>query len=97
MLEEPAKELFARESHGSLFVVIRIILPAEADLGFGNGENPMVGDGDAMGITSQVLQDMVRPAKRRLRIDDPIVLKQGAQEALEMPFFCQRQTVTEEG
>ena len=97
MLQEAAEELCAVESHGALLAVIRIILPAEADLGFGDGENPMVGDGDPMGITSQVLQDVVWPAKRRLRIHDPIVLKQGTQESLEIAFLCQRQTVSEEG
>ncbi|OLC96527.1 MAG: hypothetical protein AUH86_09480 [Acidobacteria bacterium 13_1_40CM_4_58_4] len=31
-------------------------------LGFGDGDNPMAGDGDAMEITSQILQDMIWPA-----------------------------------
>jgi hypothetical protein len=52
VLQKPAEELGAGESHGALLVVIGIILPAEPDLGIGDGENPMVGDGDAMRITS---------------------------------------------
>ena len=66
MVQKPTEELGGGESHGALLVVIRIILPAEPDLGIGDGENPMVGDGDAMGITSQVLQNVVWTAKRRL-------------------------------
>ena len=96
MVQEAAKELFASKTHRALLVVIRVILPAEADLRFGDGENPMVGDGDAMGITSQVLQDVVWPAKWRLRIHDPIVLKQGSHESTEVAFVGERQTVAEE-
>ena len=57
----------------------------------------MIGNGDAMGITSQVLQDMVWPAKRWLRIHDPILLKQRSQESAEVVFIRQRQTLAEEG
>ena len=97
MQQETAEELGTGESHGALLVVIRIILPAEPDLGIGDGENPMVGDGDAMGIASQVLQNVVRTAKGRLGIHDPILLKQGTQESIEVALLCQRQTVAEEG
>jgi hypothetical protein len=96
VLQKPAEELGAGESHGALLVVIRIILPAEPDLRIGDGENPMVGDGDAMRIASQVLQNVVWTAKRRLRIHDPILLKQGSQEPAEVAFIRQRQTLTEE-
>src|SRR5207247_6837854 len=85
------------ESHRAFFAVICIILPTEADFGFGDGDNPMVGDGHTMGVTSQVLQDMVWPAKRRLRIHDPILLKQRSQESAEVVFIRQRQTLAEEG
>ena len=95
MLQEPAKELFTGESHGALFAVIRIIFPTEADLGFGNGEKPMVRDGDTMGITRQVLQDVIRPTEWRLGIHNPILLKQRSQESIEVALICQRQTLTE--
>ena len=72
------EELFAGESHRAFLTVIGIVLPAEADLGFGERNNPMVRDGDAMGITSQVLQDVVWSAKGWFGIDDPILLKQGS-------------------
>src|SRR5438034_4234431 len=40
-----AKKLFTSESHRAFFAVICIILPTKADFGFGDGDNPMVGDG----------------------------------------------------
>ena len=96
MLQEPAKELIAGESHGALFVVIGIILPTESNLRFGDGDNPMVGDGNTMGITSQVLKDMVWAAEWRFRIDDPILPKQRSQESAEIAFIGQHQTLAEE-
>jgi len=96
MLQEPSKELRAGESHRSLLVVIRIILPTESDFRFGDGDNPMVGNSNAMGIASQVLQDMVWPAKGWFRIHDPILPKQGAQESAEVGLVRQRYTLSEE-
>ena len=57
----------------------------------------MVGDGDAMGITGQVLEDMVWPTEGWFGIDDPILLKQRSQESAEILFIRQWQTLTEEG
>ena len=75
MLQEPSKELYAIEGHRAFLAVIGIILPTEPDLRFGDRDNPMIGDGDAMGITRQVLKNVVWPTKGWFRIDDPIVLK----------------------
>ena len=87
MAEKAAKKLFAGESHRAFFAVIGIVLPTEADLGFGDRDNPVVGDSDSMGITSQVLQDMVWSAKRWFRINDPILLKQRSQKSVEVAFI----------
>jgi hypothetical protein len=50
----------------------------------------MVGNGDAMRVTSEVLQDVLWPAKRWFRIDDPILLKQCSQESAEIAFVRRR-------
>ena len=36
-------------------------------------EQAMVGDGDAMGVAGQVLQDVLRAAEGRLGVDDPVL------------------------
>src|SRR5215510_2739682 len=97
MLQESSQELCTSESHRAHLVVICIILPTEPDVGFGDRNNPMVGNSDAMGVPRQVLQDMVWPAKGWLRIHDPILQKQSSQEPAEVTFLRQRQTLTEEG
>ena len=95
MLKKAPEKLFTSESHRPFLVVILVIPPTEADLGFGNGEKPMVRDGDTMGITRQVLQDVIRPTEWRLGIHNPILLKQRSQESIEVALICQRQTLTE--
>jgi hypothetical protein len=48
MLEEAAQELLRRERHGALLAAMRVVLPAEGDSGVGDGEQAMVGDGEAL-------------------------------------------------
>jgi hypothetical protein len=70
VLKKTAEKLLTRESHRPFLVVILVIPPTEADLRFVVRKKPVIGDGHAMRITSQILQDMFWTAKRRLRVDD---------------------------
>jgi hypothetical protein len=58
-----------------------VVLPAEAHLVVIDREQSMVGDRDAMGVTCQVLQNVLGPAKRGLGLHDPLLPEQGAQES----------------
>ena len=49
----------------------------------------MVGDGDAMGIASQIMQHMFGSAEGRLGIDDPVLAIERAQEDGEALLACQ--------
>jgi hypothetical protein len=51
---------------------MRIILPAKCDLAIGKGNDPMVGDSNAMCVAGQVMKDVLRASERRLGIHDPI-------------------------
>src|SRR5262249_21330903 len=62
-----------------------------------NRENPVIGNGYAMCIASQIVQNMFWSAKRRLGVDDPIFLKQGAQECREGFFVGQGEAFSVEG
>src|SRR5216683_2732560 len=83
MLEEAAQELLRREGHGALLAAVRIVLPAKSDLGVGDREQAMVGDGDPVGITGQIVKDMLGSAEGRLGIDDPLLLEQSTQKSCE--------------
>ena len=60
MEQEASQELIHRESHEPLFVAVRGIAPAEGDVAMGEGDEPGVGDGDAMGVGAEIAQDMLR-------------------------------------
>jgi hypothetical protein len=73
MEKEAPQELLGREGHLSLLIMVRIILPAEGDLIMLEGHKAVVGDGNAMGIASQITQHMMGTAEGGLGIDDPVL------------------------
>ena len=66
---------------------MRIIFPAKRDLAIGEVDDPVVGDGDAMRIAGQIVQNMLWPSERPLGIDDPVLAKQRAKEGSERPVL----------
>ena len=72
MDQETADELRAIERHRLLAVAVPVILPAEADLAVVHGQQPVVGDGDTVGVASDIVEDLGWPGKRPLREDHPL-------------------------
>ena len=66
--QESADELGGGECHDLLAIATfgAIVLPSEGDAGAVAGDQPAVGDGDAVGIARQIGQRGLWPAKRRL-------------------------------
>ena len=69
--QEAAKELHGIESHHLLAVVIAIVLVMEANAASVEGDQAVLGDGDAVGIASQVGKDLSGAAEGPLGVDDP--------------------------
>ena len=97
VLDEAAQELLAGKSHGALPAVMRVVLPSEGDVRVGDGEDAVIGDGDAVSIASQILQNVFGSAERRLGIDHPVLPKQGTQERRESLRVGQGKTFSVEG
>ncbi len=72
MNEEAADELPTIQRHRLLAVAVPVILPAEADLAVVHGQQPVVGDGDTVGVASDIVEDLGWPGKRPLRVDHPL-------------------------
>ncbi len=53
----------------------------------------MVGDGDTMGVTREIVQHMLGSAEGWLGIDDPVLLGKGTQKSSEVPLVAERQTL----
>ncbi len=64
MEKEAPQKLLGREGHLSLLIVVCIIFPAEGDLIVLEGQQTVVGDGNAMSIAGKITQHM-RGDRRR--------------------------------
>jgi hypothetical protein len=80
--QEPAEELGGFQAQGPGSAAPGVVLVAEHDLVLFHGLEPVVGDGDPMGVASQVFEDRIGPTEGRLGIDDP----------LDMPSLSQQPT-----
>jgi hypothetical protein len=58
---------------------VRGIAPAKGDVAIGEGDQPGVGDGDAMSVGAEIAQHMFRAAEGRRGVDDPVMTEQHAQ------------------
>jgi hypothetical protein len=81
--QEAAQELMSGNCHDLFLAAVGIISPAERDAIVLEGHEPMVGDGDAMCVASQVVEDMFGAAERRLGIDYPVLLAEVPEEMAE--------------
>jgi hypothetical protein len=52
MEQEAAQELICRKSHELLFAAMNVVLPAEGDSIVMEGDETMVGDGNAVSVAS---------------------------------------------
>ena len=56
--QKTAQELMGGNSHELLLAAVRIVSPAEGDTAVFKGHEAMVGDGDAMGVAGQVVENI---------------------------------------
>jgi hypothetical protein len=79
--QEAPYKLDCIQSHDLALAVVRIVLPLKTDAAVFKGAKAMVGDGHAVSIASQILQNALRPGEGRLDVNHPLdfggVLTQG--------------------
>jgi hypothetical protein len=64
--EESAQELFDRQGHEPLLVVVSGVAPAKSYVALGEGNQPAVGNGNAVGVGAEIAQYVFWPAERAL-------------------------------
>jgi hypothetical protein len=62
---------------------VSVVLPTEGDSIVVEGDKTMVGDGNAVSVASQIVEDMFCPAERRLGVDDPVLTEELMKETAE--------------
>jgi hypothetical protein len=76
------QELHGVKRQGAQAVAALVSLVAEGHLAMLQGHEPVVGDGDAVGIAGQVLQDVSWVLHGLFGVDHPLRVAQGDEEPL---------------
>src|SRR5947209_19249546 len=79
MQEEAAQELIQGYGHQFLLIVVSRVPPAKGDLAVGQRDQSMVGDGDAVGVTAEILEHILGAPEGWFGVDHPVFAKQRSQ------------------
>jgi len=78
--QKASQELVHGQGHEALLVAVGGVSPAEGDVIARQGNEAMVGDCDAMGVSAQVVEDILGTSEGRFAVDDPVPTEEWAQE-----------------
>jgi hypothetical protein len=78
MEQEAAQELIDRESHPSLLVAMSGISPMESHATVTESDEPVVGDGNPVGVIAEITQGMFRAVERSFCVNDPFITERQA-------------------
>jgi hypothetical protein len=62
--KEAAQELVGGQRHESFPVAVSGVPPAKVDVAIFEGDEPVVGDGDAMGVSAEIVQGVLGSAPK---------------------------------
>jgi hypothetical protein len=82
--------------HGLVPVAVPVVLPAEADPLAVDGDQAIVGDGDAVGVAPDIVEDLRRTSEGPLGIDHPLGTARWCQVAAECCGLMQVTVLGEE-
>jgi hypothetical protein len=68
--QEAAQELFDGQGHEPLLVAVSGVSPAEGDVSIGESHQPVVGNGDAVGVSTEIAQHVLGPTEGPLGVPD---------------------------
>jgi hypothetical protein len=76
--EEPTDEFVSTKRHRLVSVAIAIILPAKLNLAVIDIEQAIVGNGDAVRVPNDILEDFFWSGERSLGVNHPVLFRTGA-------------------
>ena len=76
MQQEAPQEFVRRYGHYLLPLLMFIVLVGEGYVTVFPVLQPVIGDGHPMGVTTQIIEDLVRATEWRLGVDDPVTIPQ---------------------
>ena len=72
--QKAADELRGLQRHDLDAIAVGVVLPAEVDDAVGVADEPVVGEGDAVGVAAEVVEDVLGAGKRLFGVDHPGVV-----------------------
>jgi hypothetical protein len=71
MQQEATQEFIDGQRQESPFILVSGVSPAERDLVIQEGNEPVIGNRNAMSVSAEIAQRLVGPTERRLAVDHP--------------------------
>jgi hypothetical protein len=79
---QPPQELHRLKRQGAQAMAMGIVFVAEGHLARLEGDEPVVRDGDAMGVVGEVLENVLGVLHGLFCVDHPLLVAQGGKESL---------------
>src|SRR6185312_7275309 len=90
MEKKAAQKLLGSYGHQFLLAAMRVVLSPASDLTIGECNEPMIGNGNAMGVAGQVMKNVLRSAEGRFGVHDPVLSEEGSKKATEGRLLRER-------
>jgi hypothetical protein len=87
--QEAAQELIGGDRHDFLLAALRIVSPAKRDPIILERNQSMVGDGDAVRVTGEIVQNMLGTAEGWLGIDDPVLVEELSEKVSKATWLAE--------
>jgi hypothetical protein len=81
-----SQKLIGGDRHDFLLAAVGIVFPEKRDLIILKRNQAMVGDGDAVGIASEIVQNMLGTAEGWLGVDDPVLVEELSEKLAKSSF-----------
>jgi len=94
---QPPQEFHGIERQSAQAVAMLVVLITEGHLAILQSDEPMVRNGDAVGIAGSIFEDVLRILERLFGVDHPLLVTQRGEEALPGGRFGKLSTTTRQG
>ncbi len=95
MEQEAAAKLLHVEGHEPFRVAPCAVVPAESYVVVVEGDEPVVGDGHAVGVAAEVAQYLAGSGERRLAVDDPVLTGGSSKSSVRVDVIAAQSFVVE--
>src|ERR1700674_586748 len=83
MQKEATQKLLGGKGHQTALAAVSVVLPAERHFTVAKGNQPVIGNGDAVRVARQIVQYMLGAPERRLGVDNPVLAEKCAQKRVK--------------